>query len=109
MSINKAPRYVLVNVPAFFAQAVEHGTLALETNVITGKPARATPQISAKIVEVNFYPTWSVPEIVAQQDLIPKIRKDPNYFYAAALQRHDAIGSRRRSIPPRSTGPRRRS
>jgi murein L,D-transpeptidase YcbB/YkuD len=82
MKINKAPRYVLVNVPAFFAQAVEGGTLALETNVITGKPARATPQISASIVEVNFYPTWSVPEIVAQQDLIPKIRKDPEYFAA---------------------------
>ena len=82
MSINKAPRYVLVNVPAFFAQAVERGTLALESNVITGKPARATPQIAAKIIEVNFFPTWSVPEIVAQQDLIPKIRKDPDYFAA---------------------------
>ena len=82
MKINKAPRYVLVNVPAYFAQAVEGGALALESNVITGKPARATPQISASIVEVNFYPTWSVPEIVAQQDLIPKIRKDPDYFTA---------------------------
>ena len=81
MSINKAPRYVLVNVPSFIAQAVEHGTLALETNVVVGKPARATPQVSAKIIEVNFYPTWSVPDIVAQNDLIPTIRKDPNYFY----------------------------
>jgi murein L,D-transpeptidase YcbB/YkuD len=81
MSINKAPRYVLVNVPAFVAQAVEHGQLALESNVVVGKPARATPQVSAKIVEVNFYPIWSVPDIVAQQDLIPTIRKDPNYFY----------------------------
>jgi murein L,D-transpeptidase YcbB/YkuD len=80
MSINKAPRYVLVNVPAFVAQAVQNGTLALESNVVAGKPARATPQVSAKIVEVNFFPTWSVPEIVAQQDLIPKIRKDPSYF-----------------------------
>ncbi len=80
MSINKAPRYVLVNVPAFVAQAVQNGNLALESNVIAGKPARATPAVSARIVEVNFYPTWSVPEIVAQQDLIPKIRKDPSYF-----------------------------
>jgi L,D-transpeptidase YcbB len=80
MSINKAPRYVLVNVPAFFTQAVQGGAVALDSNVITGKPARATPQVSAKIVEVNFYPTWSVPEIVAQQDLIPKLRKDPSYF-----------------------------
>jgi murein L,D-transpeptidase YcbB/YkuD len=81
MSFNKAPRYVLVNVPAFVAQAVEHGALALESNVVVGKPARATPQVSAKIVEVNFYPTWSVPDIVARNDLIPTIRKDPNYFH----------------------------
>lgn len=81
MIINKAPRYVLVNVPAFVAQAVDHGALALESNVVVGKPARATPQVSAKIVEVNFYPTWSVPDIVARNDLIPTIRKDPNYFH----------------------------
>jgi L,D-transpeptidase YcbB len=81
MIINKAPRYVLVNVPAFIAQAVQQGSLALETNVVVGKPARATPQVSAKIIEVNFYPTWSVPDIVARNDLIPAIRKDPSYFY----------------------------
>jgi L,D-transpeptidase YcbB len=80
MSINKAARYVLVNVPAFVAQAVDKGNLALQSNVITGKPARATPQVSAKIVEINFFPTWSVPDTVAQQDLIPKLRKDPSYF-----------------------------
>ncbi len=80
MSINKAPRYVLVNVPAFVAQGVQGGNLAFESNVITGKPARPTPAVSARIVEINFYPTWTVPEIVAQQDLIPKIRKDPSYF-----------------------------
>ena len=80
MSFNKAPRYVLVNVPFFVAQGVQKGELSFESNVVAGKPARATPQVSAKIVEINFFPTWSVPEIVAQQDLIPKIRKDPSYF-----------------------------
>ena len=80
MSFNKAPRYVLVNVPFFVAQGVANGELSFESNVVAGKPARATPQVSAKIVEINFFPTWSVPEIVAQQDLIPKIRKDPSYF-----------------------------
>ena len=80
MGFNKAPRYVLVNVPFFVAQGVQKGELSFESNVVAGKPARATPQVSAKIVEINFFPTWSVPEIVAQQDLIPKIRKDPSYF-----------------------------
>ena len=81
MGFNKAPRYVLVNVPAFVAQAVDRGALALDTNVVVGKPARATPRVDAQIVEVNFYPTWSVPDIVAQNDLIPTIRKNPNYLY----------------------------
>jgi murein L,D-transpeptidase YcbB/YkuD len=80
LSINKAPRYVLVNVPAFTLQAVDRGNLALTSNVVVGKPTRATPRVSAKIVEVNFYPTWTVPESIARADLIPKLQKDPAYF-----------------------------
>jgi murein L,D-transpeptidase YcbB/YkuD len=81
MKINKEPRYVLVNVPAYTAQAVEGEQLALDSAVVVGKPSRSTPQVTAKIVEVNFYPTWSVPDSVARKDLIPAIRKDPAYFY----------------------------
>ena len=61
-------------------QAIDNGTLALESNVVVGKPTRATPAVSASIVEVNFYPTWTVPDSIAKADLIPKIRKDPTYF-----------------------------
>jgi murein L,D-transpeptidase YcbB/YkuD len=81
MKINKSPRYVLVNVPAFTAQAVQKGRLALDSAVVVGKPSRATPRVDARIVEVNFYPTWSVPDSIARKDLIPAIRKDPSYFY----------------------------
>ena len=80
LKINKAPRYVLVNVPAFTLQAVDRGELALTSNVVVGKPTRATPAVSAQVVEVNFYPTWTVPESIARADLIPKLQKDPGYF-----------------------------
>ena len=81
MKINKASRYVLVNVPAFTLQAISRGTVELDSNVIVGKPQRATPPVSARIVEVNFYPSWTVPTSIARKDLIPAIRKDPSYFY----------------------------
>ena len=80
MKINKAPRYVLVNVPAYTAQAVEKGRLVFDSPVIVGKPSRASPQLTARIVEVNFFPTWSVPDSIARKDLIPAIRKNPSYF-----------------------------
>jgi murein L,D-transpeptidase YcbB/YkuD len=80
MRINNAPRYVLVNVPAYTLQAVDNGTVALDSNVVVGKPTRATPAVSASIVEVNFYPSWNVPTSIAKADLIPKLQKDPAYF-----------------------------
>lgn len=80
MGVNRASRYVLVNVPSYAAQAVQKGQLALQSDVIVGQPSRATPQISAKIVEVNFFPTWTVPTSVARKDLIPAIRRDPSYL-----------------------------
>jgi L,D-transpeptidase YcbB len=81
LSITKTPRYVLVNVPAYTLQAVSQGQLQLESKVVVGKPGRATPVVSAKIIEVNFFPTWTVPDSIARADLIPKIRKDPSYFH----------------------------
>jgi murein L,D-transpeptidase YcbB/YkuD len=80
LKVNNAPRYVLVNVPAYSLQAIEKGSVALESNVVVGKPTRATPAVSAQVVEVNFYPTWTVPESIARADLIPKLQKDPAYF-----------------------------
>jgi murein L,D-transpeptidase YcbB/YkuD len=62
LKFNAAPRYVLVNVPGFTLQAVENGHVALDSATVVGKPQSATPEVSAKIVEVNFVPTWSVPD-----------------------------------------------
>jgi murein L,D-transpeptidase YcbB/YkuD len=98
MKINKAPRYVLVNVPAFTLQAVDGGNLALASNVVVGKPTRATPAVSAQIVEVNFYPTWTVPESIAHADLIPKLRKDPSYF----TNEHFSVVAKGGSLNPTS-------
>jgi murein L,D-transpeptidase YcbB/YkuD len=78
--VNKAKRYVLVNVPSYTLQAVEGGNIGLQSKVIVGKSSRETPSISAKIRELNFFPYWRVPDSIAQKDLIPQIRKNPGYF-----------------------------
>ena len=80
MKVNAASRYVLVNVPAYTLQAVQGGTLGLQSKVVVGKPGRATPNVSAKIKELNFFPYWRVPDSIAHKDLIPQMRRDPSYF-----------------------------
>ena len=80
-TLTEQVRYVLVNPPAFELQAVEADYVAIRSKVVVGKPSRATPTVSAKIKELNFYPFWRVPESIAHKDLIPQIRKDRSYFY----------------------------
>ncbi len=76
----KSGRYVLVNVPDFRLQAVEDGQLALDSRVVVGRPTRETPEISAKIIELNFHPTLHLPDSIARLDLLPKLRVDPLYL-----------------------------
>ena len=81
MKVNSSSRYVLVNVPAYTLQAVQNGALGMQSKVVVGKPSRATPNVSAKIKELNFFPYWRVPDSIAHKDLIPHMRKDPTYFH----------------------------
>ena len=46
--VNKARRYVLVNVPSYTLQAVEGGNIGLQSKVIVGKSSRETPSVSAR-------------------------------------------------------------
>jgi len=73
-------RYVLVNVPAFQLEAVEHHQVELRHRVIAGKPERQTPSVRATIKAINFFPYWRVPESVAHLDLIPRLVKEPEYL-----------------------------
>ncbi|HWB45430.1 MAG TPA: L,D-transpeptidase family protein [Hyphomicrobiaceae bacterium] len=73
-------RYILVNVPAFQLEAVDHGEVQQRHRVIDGKPERQTPTVRATIRALNFFPYWRVPDSVASLDLIPRLVKEPDYL-----------------------------
>ena len=73
-------RYVFVNIPAYELQAVNGGRLEIYSRVVLGKPSTPTPAISAKIKALNTLPYWHVPQSIARRQLIPAIKKDPNYL-----------------------------
>lgn len=73
-------RYVLVNVPAFQLEAVEHHEVQQRHRVITGRPQRETPSIKTTIRGLNFFPYWHVPQSIARLDLIPRMQREPDYL-----------------------------
>ncbi|CAM5196475.1 amidase [Bosea thiooxidans] len=77
---NLGQRYVVANIPAAMVETVENGHVATRHAAGVGKIDRQSPLLQTKIPEINFNPTWTVPASIIRKDLIPKMRKEPNYL-----------------------------
>ncbi len=72
--------YVLVNVPAFYLKAVDNNNTIFTSRIIVGTPKNSTPLFYQPITEVSFNPQWHVPDRIAREEFIEKIRSTPNYL-----------------------------
>jgi murein L,D-transpeptidase YcbB/YkuD len=77
---NLGNRYVIVNIPAAIVETVEAGNVVSRHAAGVGKIDRQSPIFNSRITEVNFNPFWTVPASIIRKDLIPKMRKEPNYL-----------------------------
>jgi murein L,D-transpeptidase YcbB/YkuD len=80
MSGDLGGRYVMVNVPAAQIEAVENDRVVLRHTAIVGKVDRQTPILNSAINEIIVNPYWNAPESIVRKDIIPLMRKDPNYL-----------------------------
>lgn len=73
-------RYVNVNIPAAQIEAVENDRVVLRHTAIVGKVDRQTPLVASKINEIVVNPYWNAPVSIVRRDIIPLMRKNPNYL-----------------------------
>ncbi len=78
-------RYVVVNIPAAFAEAVENDAVVRRYRVIVGKTEKPSPTLTAEITSVNLNPTWTVPSSIAKSEISAHMRKDPGYLSRTPL------------------------
>jgi L,D-transpeptidase YcbB len=83
-------RVIVVNIPMFRLWALEgNSSLAapLTMKVIVGRAMRTrTPVFTADLKSVVFRPYWNVPLSIARTEVVPKIRRDPNYLKRNRLE-----------------------
>jgi murein L,D-transpeptidase YcbB/YkuD len=85
-------RYVVVNLPATFAEAVENDQVVRRYRVIVGKTEKPSPTLTAEITGVVLNPTWTVPSSIAKTEISAHMRKDPGYLsrmHMEVLDAHD--------------------
>jgi murein L,D-transpeptidase YcbB/YkuD len=86
-------RYVVVNIPAAYVEAVEDDRVALRNTAIVGSISRPSPTLDSKIHEVILNPYWTAPRSIIQKDIMPLMRKDPTYLSRNAIRLIDGSGN----------------
>jgi murein L,D-transpeptidase YcbB/YkuD len=99
MDVTFGQRYVVVNLPAAFAETVEGNEVVRRYVVVVGKTDRPSPTLTTYITTVNLNPTWTVPLSIMKKDIITKMRKDPAFVERMHMRVLDGQGH---EIDPRS-------
>lgn len=90
MGFGFGPRYVVVNIPAAYAEAVENNVVVKRYRVIVGKTEKPSPTLIAEISNVNLNPTWTVPSSITRNEIAAHMRKDPTYLARMHMQLLDS-------------------
>jgi len=99
MDFTFAERYVVVNIPAAFVEAVANGKVERRYRVIVGKIDKPSPTLTAYITAVDINPTWTVPLSITKTEIANHMRRDPSYLSRMHMR---LIGGHDEDVDPSS-------
>ncbi len=83
---NKPDKFVVVNIPSATLWAVDNGKVEFEMPVIVGRQKRPTNMFITEIEGVRFNPNWTVPPTIKKDDILPKLRENPDYLSEKGME-----------------------
>ena len=92
MGSDLGQRYVMVNVPAAYIEAVENGRVVQRHTAIVGRIDRPSPILNSKIYDITLNPYWTAPRSIVEKDIVPYMRKDPTYLTRNNIRLLDSKG-----------------
>ena len=78
---------VVVNIPEYRLHVFEAGKKIFSIDIVVGREANHTVIFSDQLKYVVFSPYWNVPSSIAQKEIIPAIRRNPNYLSKMNMER----------------------
>ena len=72
--------YILVNIPEYRLHVYKDSALYHSMRVIVGSAANSTVVFNGKLKYIVFSPYWNVPVSIVKKEIMPGIKKDPNYI-----------------------------
>jgi|APCry1669192522_1035417.scaffolds.fasta_scaffold00490_7 murein L,D-transpeptidase YcbB/YkuD len=88
------PRFVAVNIPGTYVEAVENDKVIHRYRVVVGKTEKPSPTVVTEITDINLNPRWTVPASITKNEIAGHMRTDPTYLSRMHMQlydEHDAV------------------
>ena len=92
--LSRSQPVIVVNLPAAYLKVYSEEKSILEMRLVVGKPATPTPTLSSRLTDLILYPYWTVPNSIATKELLPSIKRNPNYIDQNNYQVLDKKGNR---------------
>lgn len=83
---NPGRHHIAVNIPSATLDVVDDGAIAMTMRVVVGDVKHPTPSMNATMNSLVLNPPWSVPPSIANKEILPKLRRDPNYLTTSNLK-----------------------
>ena len=99
---NPEQRSIVVNIANFELNVVENGESILSMKVVVGKPYQRTPVFTSKMTYLVINPSWNIPDSIARDEVLEKIRKDPRYLAKQNIKVLKGWGPHEEVIDPKT-------
>jgi murein L,D-transpeptidase YcbB/YkuD len=85
--------FILVDIAGFKASYFRNGERIWQTRAQVGRPYRKSPIFKARVTYLEVNPTWTVPPTILREDVLPAIKRDPQYLASKNMRVLDYQGN----------------
>ncbi len=92
---------IRVNIPESQLRVVQQGIEPLTMRVVVGSPTDPTPVFADVVTYLEFHPTWGIPKRILANEMLPRFRRDKEYFLANDMRVFDVSPEIPQEVDPR--------
>lgn len=89
---NIPEEFMIVDIAGFRMYHYQNFNIKWTSKVQVGKSYRKTPVFNSQIKYIVFNPTWTLPPTILSEDILPKIKNDPDFLQKMKIDVIDRNG-----------------
>ena len=83
---------IIVNIPEFRLHVFEDTKKIFSINIVVGKAANNTVIFTGQLKHVVFSPYWNVPPSIVRTEILPAVKRNPNYLAKMNMEQTGSSG-----------------